>query len=87
MILNEPLRDELAKILEKVAEEGLKHPRDLDVALDAIGEAFEAEDVMRVTEADGEAYFLKGHDEEDAKLAFGDGAVVRKGHFVEGSKE
>ena len=29
-------REEVARILEQIASEGLPHPRDLDVALDAI---------------------------------------------------
>lgn len=32
-------RDEVARILTQVAEEGLEHPRNLDAALDAIAEA------------------------------------------------
>ena len=32
----EKLREELAEILKTVAKEGLPHPRDLDVALDAV---------------------------------------------------
>lgn len=30
------LRDEIARILEQIAEEGMPHPRNLDAALDAI---------------------------------------------------
>lgn len=30
------LRDEIAEILEQIAEEGMPHPRHLDAALDAI---------------------------------------------------
>jgi hypothetical protein len=33
-------RDEVARILEIVAKDGLHHPRDLDVALDAIESAY-----------------------------------------------
>lgn len=33
-------RDEVARIIEQVAVEGLDHPRDLDVAIDAITDAF-----------------------------------------------
>lgn len=36
MELPEGVRDELARIVETVAQEGLPEPRDLDVALDAI---------------------------------------------------
>lgn len=37
MILTGDVRDEIARILEIVARDGLPGPRDLDVALDAIG--------------------------------------------------
>ncbi len=30
------LRDDIAEILEQIAEEGMPHPRNLDAALDAI---------------------------------------------------
>jgi len=36
------LREELARILEMVAKDGLPGPRDLDVALDAIEAAIQA---------------------------------------------
>lgn len=40
MVLTGERRDEIAKILETVAKDGLPHPRDLDVALDAIESAY-----------------------------------------------
>ena len=38
--MNEAQREEIARILELVAAEGLPHPRNLDAALDAIAEIF-----------------------------------------------
>jgi len=38
--LSEPYREQLAYILETISKEGLSHPRDLDVAIDAIQELF-----------------------------------------------
>ncbi|AGS80937.1 hypothetical protein [Caulobacter phage Cr30] len=35
-MLTDEQREEIARILEIIAEEGLPNPRDLDVALDAI---------------------------------------------------
>lgn len=62
-------RDEVAKVLERVATEGLPGPRDLDVALDAIQACItptpaEVEDVpghrldKRFSEAANEQYCL-----------------------------
>lgn len=36
MTFTEQQREEIAKILENIAEEGMEHPRNLDAALDAI---------------------------------------------------
>lgn len=38
--MNEAQREEVARILEQIAAEGLPHPRNLDAALDAIEEIF-----------------------------------------------
>jgi len=38
--MNEAQREEVARILEQIAAEGLPHPRNLDAALDAIAEIF-----------------------------------------------
>ena len=38
--MNEAQREEVARILEQIAAEGLSHPRHLDAALDAIAEIF-----------------------------------------------
>lgn len=40
MALTGERRDEIARILETVAKDGLPGPRDLDVALDAIESAY-----------------------------------------------
>lgn len=42
--LTGPRRDEVARILEMVAADGLPGPRDIDVALDAIEAALQAPD-------------------------------------------
>ena len=47
-------RDEVARVVEQVAEEGLPHPRNLDAALDVIFEAVKSkhqDDCKLVTEA------------------------------------
>lgn len=44
MMLTGSVRDEVARILEIVAKDGLPGPRDLDVALDAIGCAIDKPD-------------------------------------------
>ncbi len=41
-MFDDDIREDLASILEKVAQDGLKNPRDLDVALDAIFSIIEA---------------------------------------------
>lgn len=87
MVLSGTLRDEIARILEQVAKDGLGQPRDLDVALDAIGEALGIEEVMHVVDTDESVFLLEGHDEQDACLSFGPDAKIRKGYFVEGSDD
>lgn len=42
-MMSDNLREEIARILEIVARDGLSNPRDLDVALDAIQAAIEAD--------------------------------------------
>lgn len=38
--MNEAQREEIARILEMIAAEGLPHPRNLDAAIDAITDVF-----------------------------------------------
>lgn len=73
-------RDEIARVLEQVAKDGLGHAGDLDAAIDAIGAAFEAIGVQMVVDADGDVYFVDG--DSDATDAFGPNIKVAKGHFV-----
>ena len=75
------VRDEIARILEQVAKEGLDHPRNLDAAIDAIGSAFDAHETMRVTDTDGQ-YYLPGHNVGDAFYGFGPRITVDLGHFL-----
>lgn len=79
------MRDEIARVLEQIAKEGLDHPRNLDAALDAIGCALEGKPMMKCV-SDGQDFFIDGHDEDDAKMAFGEGTMIIKGYFVEGSE-
>lgn len=74
-------RDEVARILEQVAKEGLDHPRNLDAAIDAIEQALDAKPVMKCTVRD-EACYLSGDDPQEAIESFGDGVEVELGFFV-----
>lgn len=75
-------RDEIARILEQVAKEGLDHPRTLDAAIDAIGAALQGEEVYRITVPgqvkDGDVvYYVSGDEWTDDE-----GAKLQRGHFV-----
>lgn len=74
-------RDEIASILERVSKEGLDHPRNLDSALDAIGQALNGEPMMKCTDGN-EVYFLQGEDTNDAIEAFGSEIKIEHGFFV-----
>ncbi len=50
--MNEEQREEVARILELVASDGLPHPRNLDAALDAIADAMVLPDII----------YIPGHD-------------------------
>lgn len=54
-------RDEIARILEQVAKEGMDHSRDLDAAIDAIGSAFQCQPVTRINDGEDEPYWFNGH--------------------------
>lgn len=72
-------RDEIARILEQVAKEGLDHPRNLDAAIDAIGSALQGYPIMRIIEiGSGEEFLMKGHETGDAEDAFGMSIIVLK---------
>lgn len=74
-------RDEIARILEQVAKEGLDHPRDLDAAIDAIGAALQGDPVQKITDiASGEVHWIG--EGENAQDAFGHDIVVQQGYFV-----
>lgn len=76
-------RDEIARILEQVAKEGLDHPRDLDAAIDAIGTALQGEPIQKAVDAHSafkEVYWID--EDADATEMFGSGVVVTKGYFV-----
>lgn len=59
MIMTDDQRDEIARILETVAADGLPDPRDLDVALDAIGCVLDNGTANRLV--DGRTYDWNGH--------------------------
>lgn len=74
-------RDEIARVLEQVAKEGLEHPRNLDAAIDAIGTALQGDPMQKVTEiASGEVYWLP--EGESATEAFGHDVIVQQGCFI-----
>lgn len=79
-------RDEVARILEQVAKEGMDHPRNLDAALDAIEQAMNAEPMMKCTDGD-DVYFLPGDDVNDATESFGSGVKIEHGFFVGSSDD
>lgn len=66
MMLTGACREEVARILEIVAKDGLPGPRDLDVALDAIGSAIDLP-------SDDEA---SGPDDADAEFEWIGGKLV-----------
>ena len=74
-------RDEVARILEEIAKDGLGHPRNLDAAIDAIATALDGQPIMKCTLKD-EAFYLSGDDPQDAIESFGDGVEVEPGFFV-----
>lgn len=73
-------RDEVARILEQVAAEGLEHPRNLDAAIDAIASQVDGASIQQVIDADGDIYYIDSV--EDASVAFGPNVTVEKGVFV-----
>lgn len=73
-------RDEIARILEMVATEGLAHPRNLDAAIDAIGSAFQCQTVQKIVDDQGQTYWLDA--DQDANDAFGDDVIVTQGFFI-----
>lgn len=77
-------RDEIARILEQVAAEGLDHPRNLDSAIDAIGAAFNTAPIQQVT-CDDQIFY--GGDDLDPVESFGPDITVKKGYFVEVDEE
>jgi hypothetical protein len=79
-------RDEIAAILERIAKEGLNHPRNLDAALDAIEQTFEPEPLMKCITGE-EVWFVPGDDRDDAIMAFGDSVRIEHGYFVAQSSE
>ncbi len=77
--INGAARDEIARILEQVAKEGLSS---IDAAIDAIGTALQAEEIMKCNDMSGESYYVSGHDVQDARDSFGIGVDIFKGYFV-----
>lgn len=73
-------RDEIARILEQAAKEGLDHPRNLDAAIDAIGAALQCEAITRVVYgwSDNEtSHFLPEHQTlEEVLNQMGDGVKI-----------
>ena len=45
--MNESQRDEVARILEMIAKEGMPHPRNLDAALDAIADTLGPDSIFK----------------------------------------
>lgn len=79
-------RDEVAKILEQIAKEGLDHPRNLDAALDAISTAINAQPMMKCTTGE-EVWYIPGDDPDEAVECFGDEVEVEYGYFVGSADE
>jgi hypothetical protein len=73
-------RDEIARIIEMVAAEGLPHPRHLDAAIDAIGSALQGEPVQKVVDEKGSVYWIDRDD--NATDSFGDNIVATRGLFI-----
>lgn len=81
LTINGPARDEIARILEQVAKEGLDYPRNLDNAIDAIGAALQGDPMQKVTDiGSGEVYWIG--DDDNAEDSFGFNVIVNKGYFV-----
>ena len=74
-------RDEVARILEEIAKDGLGHPRNLDAALDAIATALDGQPIMKCTLGD-DIYYMPGDDPREAVESFGLDVVVECGFFV-----
>lgn len=80
-----PARDEIARILEQVAKEGLDHPRNLDAAIDAIGAALNVEPIHKIIDMNDEVYFVSNNEQwtdETPIDMFGEGATSQYGYFV-----
>ena len=78
-------RDEIARILEQVAKEGLEHPRNFDAAIDAIGAALQGETMYKIIDANGGVYFVPNDEQwtdETPVDMFGDGATSQQGYFI-----
>ena len=76
---SDQIREDIARILETIARDGLEGPRDLDVALDAISESIVGESVQRIDDL-GVIYWFSG--DEDATEAFGGAVEVTPGIFI-----
>lgn len=82
LTISGPARDEIARILEQVAKEGLGHPHNLDSAIDAIGTALQGDPMQKVIDSHLDTVYWVGDDDDPNEMFGAEGVTVVRGHFV-----